>query len=339
MLNRLIMLLVFILANALCEAQEISLLTSGKPVSLRGLSVINDKIVWVSGSAGSVGLSTNGGNTWKWIQVLHYEKSDFRDIEAFSDREAVVMGITEPAVILRTIDGGNSWTTVFEDSSKSVFLDAMDFNLERGTVVGDPINGKIFLAQTEDGGKSWKKTNPPGFPTAAEGEAFFASSGSNLALKKSKDTEMLMLVSGGMKSNLYMNNHKYALQLNQGKETTGANSIAVNPGHPDQAIIVGGDFRQDTLENGNSLMINLNPFSQKVPSTPPHGYRSCIEYITDQKTICCGTSGVDFSKDGGLTWTLISKQAFHVCRRAKSGTTVFLAGPKGSVARLETIGQ
>ena len=64
------------------------------------ISVVNDQIVWVSGSEGTVGLSTNGGTSWKWIRVPRYEKSDFRDIEAFSDREAVIMGITEPAVIL-----------------------------------------------------------------------------------------------------------------------------------------------------------------------------------------------------------------------------------------------
>jgi hypothetical protein len=336
MLNRLVILLVFVLTNHFIEAQEIRLLTSGKPVSLRGMSVVNDQIIWVSGSAGTVGLSNDGGKNWKWMQVTHYEKSDFRDIEAFGDKEAVIMGITEPAVILRTSDGGNTWTTVFEDSSKSVFLDAMDFNSEKGTVVGDPINGRIFLAQTEDRGKSWRKTNPSGAPTAAEGEAFFASSGSNLVWKKSKDPEVLLLVSGGMKSSLYINSNKYALQLNQGKETTGANSIAVNPWHADQAVIVGGDFKQDTLTMGNCLLITLHPFSQKIPSSAPHGYRSCIEYITDHQLICCGTTGVDFSKDGGITWTLLTKQAFHVCRRAKSGMAIFLAGPRGSIARLVT---
>lgn len=341
MLNRLAFLLVILLAHTFSQAQEISLLTSGKPVSIRGLSVVNDQIIWVSGSAGSVGISTDGGRNWKWMQVPHYEKSDFRDIEAFSDREAVIMGITEPAVILRTSDGGNHWNKVFEDSSKSAFLDAMDFNLPEGAVVGDPVNGKIFFARSDDSGKTWNKSDPSGFQPAMDGESFFAASGSNLLWTLTTDSEkehVPILVSGGLKSSLYRKYEKYSLQLNQGKETTGANSIAIDPWHPNRAVIVGGDFKQDTLEHGNCLLITLNPFTQKIPFTPPHGYRSCIEYMSDQEMICCGTTGVDFSKDGGLNWTWISKQAFHVCRRAKSGTAIFLAGPKGAIARFSTMG-
>src|SRR5712672_2195024 len=146
----------FILCVLLCtsgQAQILQLLDSGKAVSFRGLSVVNDQVLWVSGSEGTVGLSTNGGISWKWIRVPHYEKSDFRDIEAFSDREAIIMGITEPAVILLTTDGGNSWITKFEDSSKTAFLDAMDFSGDHVVVVGDPVGDHIFFAESTDGGK------------------------------------------------------------------------------------------------------------------------------------------------------------------------------------------
>ena len=320
----------FILLFLPGQAQILQILHSGKAVSLRGLSVVNDQIVWVSGSEGTVGLSTDGGISWKWTRVPHYEKSDFRDVEAFSDREAIIMGITEPAVILLTTDGGNSWTTVFKDTSKTTFLDAMDFSGNDGAVVGDPVGDHIFTAGSTDSGKTWSLHSLSGFMPAETGETFFAASGSNIRYRKDGSR---VLVSGGKKSCIYFGNSRIPLLIAQGRETTGANSIAIDPVNSNRAFVVGGDFKNDTLQDGNSLLIEMNPFSQKVPFTPPHGYRSCVEYITANQMICCGTTGVDLSYDGGLHWKLISGKSFHVCRKSKKGNTVFLAGTNGTIAR------
>jgi hypothetical protein len=323
--------------STLC-GQTITMLDSGQRVSLRGLSAVSDKIIWVSGSSGVVGLSTNGGHQWKWLHVPHFEKSDFRDIEAFSDREAVIMGITKPAVILRTVDGGQSWSTVLEEPDSTVFLDAMCFSGDQGALIGDPDSGKIYFARTVDRGKTWNRSPFPGLETTAAGEAFFASSGSNAVLLATHHPGIeptILLVSGGSKSSLYFSDKRYPLSLNQGKETTGANSIAINPLDPFQLFVVGGDYKNDTLRLGNSLLIHLNPFSLKPPVTPPHGYRSCVEYIDQTRLICCGTSGVDISLDGGIHWKLISNRSFHICRRSLSGHSVFLAGVNGSIAQLQ----
>ena len=45
-----------------------------------------------------------------------------------------------------------------------MFLDAMDFfDGKNGIVIGDPIDNKIFLAKTMDGGNTWNQltVNPP----------------------------------------------------------------------------------------------------------------------------------------------------------------------------------
>jgi photosystem II stability/assembly factor-like uncharacterized protein len=318
-------------------AQEVKILSREKPVSLRGLSVVNDDVIWVSGSSGSVGLSTDGGKNWKWIPVPGYEKSDFRDIEGFSDQEAVIMGVTLPAIILRTTDGGSHWLKVFEDSSKSIFLDAMDFSRDQGAVIGDPVGQDIFFIRSDDRGKSWRKKMPSGFDSTANGEAFFAASGTNLVgIPEAGNTKRIewAAVSGGKKSCLYIDSSRYPLDLTQGEETTGANSIAYSPAR-NSAFITGGDFKHDTVSEKNSLLVQLHPFRQQSPKVPPHGYRSCVEYLTDKKMICCGTSGVDISSDGGQTWRQISKTGFHVCRRSKTGQAVILAGANGLIGRLE----
>src|SRR6478735_11591504 len=84
---------------ATAQQPTIKILESGKRISIRGLSVVSDKVIWASGSGGNVARSTDGGNTFTWMKVPGYEKNDFRDIEAFDENTAIIMGITTPAVI------------------------------------------------------------------------------------------------------------------------------------------------------------------------------------------------------------------------------------------------
>ena len=51
--------------------------------SFRGLSVVNEKIVWASGTDGTVIRTIDYGKTWNVMTVPGAEKLDFRDIEAF----------------------------------------------------------------------------------------------------------------------------------------------------------------------------------------------------------------------------------------------------------------
>ena len=117
-------LILFLITCTRLDAQEINIFASGTNASLRGLSVVSDKVIWVSGSNGTIGRSVDGGNAWKWMHVRDFEKADFRDIEAFDQLIAVVMGIGEPAYILRTIDGGENWKVVLSNNTKGCPVDS-----------------------------------------------------------------------------------------------------------------------------------------------------------------------------------------------------------------------
>lgn len=319
------------------QPPRVEILTSGTKTSLRGLSVVNDNVVWVSGSQGTVGRSNNGGKNWNWYVVKGFEKTEFRDIEAFDASTAIIMGIAEPAYILKTTDGGETWKVVYENKTKGMFLDAMDFVGEKyGIVVGDPIGNKIFLAETWDGGDSWKeRAMDSRFPAADSGEAFFAASGTNIRLYANKD---FFLVSGGRKSRLFTPVAAYDLPFVQGKETAGANSIAVytrpNLKSSKHMIAVGGDFAADSSVQNNCFISSNGGKTWKVPQVPPHGYRSCVEYLSDRVVLSCGINGVDYSVTGGNTWQWISRDGFNTCRIAKKGTTIYLAGNQGKVGKL-----
>ena len=203
----------------------LEMLTSGTQTSLRGLSVVNDNVVWVSGSSGTVGKTTNGGKNWKWYTVKGFEKKEFRDIEAFDATTALIVAVDEPGYILKTSDGGESWKVVYENKTKGMFLDAMEFWDEKsGTVVGDPVNGRFFITKSSDGGNSWQDEPAENCPAADSGEACFASSGTNI---RALDANKTVFVSGGKRSRVFTAKSAIDLPIIQGKETTGANSIAV----------------------------------------------------------------------------------------------------------------
>ncbi len=327
---------------------SLKLLQSGKRISIRGLSVVNNDIIWVSGSGGAVGKSLDGGDTWAWITVPGYEKRDFRDIEGFDDTTAIIMGVAEPAVILKTKDGGKTWKKVFEDTRKGMFLDAMDFREESkamplGIVIGDPINNRLFYAYTIDGGDTWKANETDSSQLLEPEEAMFASSGTNVKFTHFNDESYppLLLVTGGKRSGIRdisatAKKLNTTLPLAQGLQSTGANSIAIDPVNK-KAVIVGGDFSKDSIASGNCVLVSFGRKNNKMttPRTLPHGYRSCVIYLSAKELLTCGTCGIDISKDGGKNWKLVSKDGFHVCQKAKNGNAVFLAGSNGRIARLE----
>src|ERR1044071_6211296 len=116
--------------------------------SFRGLSVVSEKIVWASGTGGTVIRTIDGGKTWKINTVSGAEKLDFRDIEAFDANTAYILSIGngESSRIYKTVDGGKSWKLQFKNTNEKAFLDALAFwDKTNGMAMSDPVDGKYLL--------------------------------------------------------------------------------------------------------------------------------------------------------------------------------------------------
>ena len=334
----------FLLIISICswnslDAQGLKVVETGRKTSLRGLSVVNEKVIWVSGSSGMIARSIDGGDHFSWIQVQGYENRDFRDVEGFDAHTAIIMAIDTPAIMLKTDDGGATWKKVFEDRRSGMFLDAIAFRGKKGFVVGDPMNGKAFLARTVDGGESWQELDGPELLT---GEAFFASSGSNIVVPKNesfrteankKNTPSPVFVSGGMQSRLFGFGSPVLLSLRSGKNSSGANGLVL---HPDgkSGVIFGGDFGTPQERDSSMLLFNYKQgkILVKSPDQLPFGYKSHVVYLDVQHLLACGTSGVDLSSDGGDSWKQLSDKPFHVAGYAPGSDRAVLAGPGGTIA-------
>lgn len=149
-------------------------------ISFIGMWVVSEQVVWVSGPRGRWGRTTDGGATWSFGVVPGAESLGFRDVHAFSEREAVLLSIgSGPASrIYVTEDGGESWTLSFANEDQDAFFDCLSFwDRDRGLAFSDSHEGEFTLIRTDDGGTTWSRIDPATVPDARPGEGAFASSG------------------------------------------------------------------------------------------------------------------------------------------------------------------
>jgi photosystem II stability/assembly factor-like uncharacterized protein len=309
-------------------------LETGTDASLRALSVVSDEIAWTSGTKGTVARTIDGGKTWGVFGVQGMEKADFRTLYAFDAHRALIANVGSPGKILRTEDGGKTWQTVYTNTHPDTFIDGIDFwNDREGIVYGDPIQGRMLLLQTKDGGESWHPLESS--PKLEPGEASFAASGTGI---RCVERESLLVCTGGSVSRLWKSVDKGITwtfsrpPVIQGKASAGIFSVAA----AHRWVVVGGDFQDESLNTNHHLYSDDQGKTWKIPKKTARGYRECVEYLGDNRWISVGPTGIDLSEDDGITWSGLSDaRGLHVIRRARTGTSAFAAGSSGAVYRLK----
>ncbi len=306
--------------------------------SLRGLSVVSDKIIWASGTGGTVLRSIDGGKNWSIIKVPDAEKLDFRDIEAFDADTAYILsiGTGESSRIYKTTDGGKSWKLQFKNTNEKAFFDAIAFwDKTHGMAMSDPVNGKFLLIETTDG-ETWKPLNTAQMPKAKDGEAAFAASGTCLITNGKNN---VFLISGGTDARVFRSNDRGKTwsvsdtPITKGTAGSGIFSIAMfdelNGG------IVGGNYEKPD-ETGNNLAFTNDGGKNWTLAKGLNGYRSGIAYVKNLFLFGVGSSGSDISIDNGVTWHNMDKENYNSIQ-AKSTKSVWAVGANGLVSKLNII--
>src|SRR4051794_40789299 len=177
--------------------------TVNTTASFRGLSVVNEKIIWASGTEGTVIRTIDGGKTWKVTTVPGAEKLDFRDIEAFDANTSYILSIGngESSRIYKTVDGGKSWKEQFRNRNDKAFFDAIAcWDTNNCIAVSDPVDKKFVLIETKNGGTNWTPIDTSKMPEAKDGEAAFAASGTCLITQGKNNA---FLVTGGSAARVF----------------------------------------------------------------------------------------------------------------------------------------
>jgi photosystem II stability/assembly factor-like uncharacterized protein len=305
--------------------------------SFRGLSVVNDKLIWISGSNGWVGKSTDGGITWKFSQVKNFETFDFRSIYAFDANKVIIANAGSPAHILITNNGGITWEEMYSNNAEEAFFDGVDFwDDKNGIIYGDPVKGRMLILTTANGGRTWKEIPENKRPLLEEGEASFAASGTTI---RCFGKSHVAIATGGKLSRIWISNNRgkgwksFNTPILQGASSQGVFSMAWKDDR--NVVITGGDFTKDQLKEDHVFFSRDGGISWQSPEVPTNGYRSSVEYISKEALIATGTSGTDISYDSGKTWQLLSADGYHVVRKARYGKLVIIAGSKGRIGVVE----
>ena len=99
-------------------------------------------------------------------------------------------------------------------------------------------------------------------------------------------------------------------------------------------IVVGGDYLKDKESFNNVQLTKNGGKSWFKPDVSVYGYRSGVAYVNNRLCYATGTSGTDYSTDGGLNWHRLSELKFNAIKKAKKGSLVLLAGNKGQIYQL-----
>ncbi len=312
--------------------------------SFRGLSAVNESIVWASGTNGTVIRTTDSGKTWSLLPVPGATGLDFRGIHAFSATIALIMG-SGPAEkgqarLYRTTDAGQHWNLVLEEKTPGAFFDAIAFwDTKHGILVGDPVDGHFMLFITDDGGATWQRIPQTKLPPALPGEGAFAASNSCLAVEGGDNA---WFATGGASV------ARVFRSADRGKTWDVANT----PAQPHNAstgifsitfrdakhgIAVGGDYQQPDAAFPNPLVTSDGGKTWRAAgaSEVKGHFLSSVVLVPDAKgfpnsAMAAGPSGIySLTHDG--RWAPLNDTYLNVITFPGSKVG-WAAGPQGAIA-------
>lgn len=308
-----------------------SLDTLAIPSSIRALQVLNTNKVWFAGSEGVFGYTLDSGQNWQIDSITTDSiPPHFRSI-AVTDNAVHLLSIGSPALLYRSTDRGANWEISYREDHPAAFYDAMHFWDEQyGIAMGDPTDGCLSVIRTEDGGKSWEKIPCTQIPAAAEGEAAFAASNSNLALQPGGKVWM---VSGGAAAKVYFsadygkNWEAHDTPIVAGGQMTGIYTVDFYD--EQHGIIFGGDWNEKSNHTQNkAITTDGGQTWQLISNGAVPGYQSCVKYVPGTKgqtLISCGIPGIHYSLDGGNSWDSLRTDSYYTLSMADANI-LWLAG-------------
>jgi photosystem II stability/assembly factor-like uncharacterized protein len=331
------LLAALLLATATVHAQQWIPQTSNSTASLRGVSAVDEKTVWASGTGGTYLHTTDGGATWTAAKVFGAESLDFRGIRAVDARTVYLMssGSGDKSRIYKSADAGLHWTLQFTNPDPKGFFDSIAFwDAKHGIVLGDAIGGHAEVRTTSDGGRTWRRASTP---VALPNEGSFAAS--NTCLFVLGKNEVWFVTGGPGAARVFHSKNRgrswtvAPTPIRNDSASAGIFSVAFSD--PLHGIVVGGDYNKDKEDRQNIAVTRDGGTTWTAPPSSPKGFRSAVAYLRDTETwIVTGTSGSDVLTGDPPSWKTFDPGAYNAMSFV-SGATGWAVGPRGRIARFQ----
>ena len=325
-----------LVANAQSPVLErISPFTSQR---LQAVSVAGRSAVWVSGTGGTWGLTVDGGATWLHGVVPGADSLEFRDVQGFDARRALLLaaGPGDRSRIYQTEDGGATWVQRFVNTEPDGFYDCFAFWDERsGFAISDVVSGVLPVQRTADGGRQWRKLESS--PAAVTGEGAFAASGTCVATWG--DSLAWIATGAGPQARVLRSTNRGATwsavvtPIVQGRPSSGHATIAFRS--PRDGLAAGGDIA-DTVSAGHRVVLTADGGTTWQPGGEPT-FRGAVYGAAfapgTSKVVAVGPLGASWSRDGGKTWLRLDALS-HWSVAMATATTGWMVGPAGRITRV-----
>jgi photosystem II stability/assembly factor-like uncharacterized protein len=329
-------LLLAALLAATALAQNWTPQAGNTTASLRGVSAVNQKVVYASGSGGAWLVTKDAGATWRAAQVPGAEQLDFRAVHAVDEQTVCLLSIGngDKSRIYKTADGGGHWDLLMTNPDAKGFLDELAFwDSLHGIVLGDPVDGQFAIFTTADGGKTWIRRHAP---AAVPGEGAFAASNTSLAVMGTAEAWFGTGGPGGARVFHSVDGGKTwtvaSTPIRNDAAAAGIFSLAFSDSR--HGIAVGGDYSKAAEDLNNVAVTSDGGISWSEPANRPHGFRSAVAWLEGRKAwLVTGTSGSDISTDGGNTWKNFDSGNYNALGVA-AGNAAWAVGPRGRIAAL-----
>lgn len=313
--------------------------TSGTESLLQSVSVVDDRLVWVSGHDGMVLRTENGGESWSALDSPAGDSLQFRDVHGFSANEGVILssGTGADSRIYRTSDGGATWGLSFLMDHPEGFLDCLDFWDTRGFAYGDAVDGSPYVLMTEDGGVTWRRADAATLPGALAGEGGFAASGT-CARTGTGGTGWIATGASGAARVLRTADYGGSwtatdVPVVRG-DAAGLTTISFRADNR-RGVAFGGDLANMEGRTDNAVYTTDGGASWEAmvpPSFVGPVYGSAI-IPGDSTAVAVGPSGAAYTRDG-LGWNSIDSVSYWAVDAAPGGS-VWMVGPGGRIVRVD----
>lgn len=311
-----LLIVVLLYTNSLSAQMHWEVVENIAGVHLRGLCVVNDSVIWASGVGGTWINSSNGGKSWEKGVVRGADSLDFRDIHAIDKDRAWVLSAGAVGSIYYTKDRGKNWKLQYRNTRPGVFFDGFAFwNNSAGIAYSDPIDGKLLIIKTENGGRSWFQIDPSLLPSVLDNEAGFAASGTGICVYG--DSTVWIATGGGSKARVFKSSDRgsswnvYDTPL---RSKGGAGIFSMVFRNDNDGVIVGGDYVDSANADSNCAVTQDGGITWQLQTVKnPRGYRSCVAFVLGDKLISTGRTGSDVSDNFGISWKYFSKDGYYSC--------------------------
>lgn len=314
--------------SASALAAELNVKPTHADINWISISAPSASTVWLAGNQGTIGRSTDAGESWSFSQPGNSEL-EFRDIEALDDQRAYALSVGEGgnSRIYYTSNSGRNWQMRYRAGS-NLFINCLAVSpAGEALAFADSHNERWQLIRSADG-RNWLNISNVVDSGPLSGEGGFSSSGNCIQFKN----DVWAIGTGNAVTARVLTKSKFGIRFNVMNTPMPAGPMrgitSVWPRAENDFFIAGGDLSAPDSEP--KVMHFQNDEFKTLPSPPLQGAVYSLS-LSGEQLLVSNPSGAALGSLTGENWQQLSSENIWVTHCTEQ-QRCYLAGKDGYFA-------